>query len=116
MSKEGEMPLYVNAMILVKAYLDRDDVDIWDTALWDAVHFNEDGSMTDDTFNGDAKELNQAFLYGKRLYVENRKHFEIWHRGFIAGLGWGIDTLASRVVMKWEEEEYQRQLEEEAHA
>ena len=105
-----------HAMIMVKAYLDRDDVDIWDTTLWDALHFNEDGSMTDDTFNGDAKELNQAFLYGKRLYVENRKHFEIWNMGFIAGLGWGIDTLASKVVMKWEEEEYQRELEEEAHA
>ena len=74
-------------------------VDSWDTSLWEAFH-----RWGDDTFCGDAKELNHSFMYGANLLSKSPEKFEIWNIGFISGCGYGIDTLASRVIETWDEE------------
>ena len=91
-------------IVRVRNYLLRPDVDIWNETLWNAFHIDEE-----ELFNGNAKELNQAFLWGAKLYINKPAAFKHFDDGFVAACGWSIGTLAERVVENWEEEE-------EAHA
>ena len=98
-------------IVRVRDYLLRPDVDSWDMTLWKAFHYHDNRDEIDpDQFNGDAKTLNNTFLYGAKLYVEKPEKFKVWGEGFIAGCGWSIQTLAERVTTKWDkEEEYENE-------
>jgi len=88
-------------ILQVADYLMHKTTDIWDHTLWDVFHKHSG----DDTFCGDAKELNKSFLYGANLLSSDPEKFETFNMGFIAGCGYGIDTLAERVTEKWDEED-----------
>ena len=90
-----------SAILQVADYLTHKTADLWDHTLWDVYHENSG----DDTFCGDAKELNKSFLYGADLLASDHEKFEIFNTGFIAGCGCGIDTLAEWITEKWDEED-----------
>ena len=77
------------------------DSDMWDCTLWDVFHAHSG----DETFAGDIKDLNKSFLYGADLLESDPENFETFNMGFIAGCGYGIDTLARWVTEKWDEED-----------
>ena len=69
----------------------------WDSTLWD-----ECGS---DAFNGDIKEMNQAFQRGLQLALYEPEYFTAWHDGFVEALGISIHTMVERLEEALEEEE-----------
>ena len=86
----------IRDIVRVRNFLLRDETDIWDESLWIAFH-----KKNQDTFNGDVKELNKAFLQGAKLYINKPAAFKHFDDGFVAGCGWSIETLARRVTNKW---------------
>lgn len=62
------------------------NADSWDETLWDYF----DG---DDTFNGDAKSLNQGVIRGIYLYLSEPEKYEAYNEGWTMGCGWSIKTL-----------------------
>ncbi len=71
--------------------------DSYDVTLW---KFFED---QDDFYNGDAKELNKAFVRGCNKYLDNIEEFYIYDEGWINACGWSVITLAEHICNKLEE-------------
>ena len=63
----------------------------YDETLW---NFFEDKG---DSFNGDAKELNQYFVVGCNRYLDNEEEFYIYDKGWINACGWSVITLAEHI-------------------
>ncbi len=76
------------------------NADAWDSTLWDAWCNNETN-----TFNGDIKEINQAFERGLQLALHDQEYFIAWHDGFVEALGISIHTMVARLEEALEEEE-----------
>jgi hypothetical protein len=71
-----------------------EESDAWDEALWDAFHEG------DNTFNGNVKEFNQAFVRGLWLALNDPEYFHMWHDGFVEALGISIDTMVEKLDEK----------------
>jgi hypothetical protein len=79
-----------------KAYKHICETDKWDDTLW-YLYQEKDG---DNTFCGNAKEINQAFCRGLYIAINEPDNFESWNEGFIAGCSWGIDTITEWYLEK----------------
>mgnify|MGYP003136730503 CR=1 FL=1 len=77
-----------------KAYDFINNVDIWDATLWNLYQEID----AENTFSGNAKDINTAFRIGLNLAINEPTKFKIWNEGFIAGCSWGVDTLADFLV------------------
>ncbi len=71
-------------------------VSSWDTTLW----YLYEEIDSENTFSGNAKDINSAFRRGLHLAIYEPNKFEIWNEGFIDGCSWGVDTLAELLVKK----------------
>ena len=65
--------------------------DSYDETLWNFFLEYED------TYCGDAKDLNKAFVRGCNKYLNNTKEFYIYDEGWIDACGWSVLTLAEHV-------------------
>ncbi|OUW88450.1 MAG: hypothetical protein CBD86_03290 [Gammaproteobacteria bacterium TMED226] len=100
-------------ILRVADYLRQPNVDKYDLTVWNAlnVFLGEE-----ETFCGNASDLNSSFLYAADLLRrdelaneskrnnERKRNFYYFNMGFIGGTGWGLDTLAEEVIQKWDEE------------
>lgn len=66
------------------------DADSYDKKLWDYFHADWDD---DNSFNGNAKELNQGVSRGIYLYLNEPKNYDLYDEGWTMGCGWSIKTL-----------------------
>lgn len=73
------------------------NADNWDEKLWSFFDGEED------TFNGDAKALNQGVMRGIYLYLHEPEKYDLYNEGWTMGCGWSIETLAEYLAKEVEE-------------
>ena len=64
-----------------------------DANSWDEKLFDYFGTDIDESFNGNAKDLNSGVLRGIYLYLNEPKNYEFYNEGWTMGCGWSIETL-----------------------
>lgn len=74
-----------------------------DANSWDEKLLNYFGTDIDESFNGNAKDLNQGVSRGIYLYLNEPKKYEFYNEGWTMACGWSIRTLVEYLSRRVEE-------------